>query len=80
MITKQAYKILSVSGVGCLVEAAGIEPASESTTPKHLHAYSAYLISNAGLPADGPADIPSLNLSPDLRESPGGSLLYDAVL
>ena len=39
-----------------LVEAAGIEPASESTTLKPLHAYPTYLISDTGLPAGRPAD------------------------
>ena len=36
-----------------LVEAAGVEPASESIPPKLLHAYSALLISLRGTPADG---------------------------
>ncbi len=61
------------------MEAAGIEPASESTTLKLLHAYPAYLVSDTRLPAGRPADIPSLNLSLDLRESSSGSLLIDAV-
>jgi len=62
-----------------MVEAAGIEPASESTTLKPLHAYPAYLFSDTRLPAGRPADILSLKLSLDLKESSSGSLLIDAV-
>jgi len=61
------------------VEAAGIEPASESITLKPLHAYPAYLFSDTRLPAGRPTDTPSLKLSLDLRESSSGSLLIDAV-
>ncbi len=49
-----------VDSLRILVEAAGIEPASESTTLKPLHAYPAYLVSDTGLPADRPTDTLSL--------------------
>jgi hypothetical protein len=62
-----------------MVEAAGIEPASESTTLKPLHAYPDYLFSGISLPPGRPPDILSLNLSPELRASSGGILLYDAL-
>jgi hypothetical protein len=63
-----------------LVEAAGIEPASESTTLRLLHAYPDYFISDPGLPSGRRPEI----LSPFvlLRSqgiAPGASLLNDAV-
>ncbi len=63
-----------------MVEAAGIEPASESTAPRLLHVYPDYFISDPGLPSGRRPEI----LSPFvlLRSQgrvPGASLLNDAV-
>ena len=63
-----------------MVEAAGIEPASESTTLRLLHAYPAYLFSDPGLPAGWLPEIPSPLILPRSQEKlPGASLLNDAV-
>ena len=42
-----------------MVEAAGIEPASESTTLRLLHVYPDYLVSDPGLPPGRRPEIPS---------------------
>jgi len=63
-----------------LVEAAGIEPASESTALRLLHAYPDYCISDAGLPSGRRPEIPSPFVLPrGQRKVPGASLLNDAV-
>ncbi len=38
------FELTLLQSCDLLVEAAGFEPASESTTSKRLHAYSAYLV------------------------------------
>ena len=59
-----------------MVEAAGIEPASESTTLRFLHVCSAYLISDDEPPANGLFYHPiSLYLASSSGERPETSLL-----
>jgi hypothetical protein len=61
------------------VEAAGIEPASESTTLRLLHVYPVYWFSDPGLPAGWLPEIPSPFVLPRSQGSlPGASLLADA--
>lgn len=63
-----------------MVEAAGIEPASESATPRLLHAYPDYLISDPGLPSGRRPEILSpFVLHRSQGRLPGASLLNDAV-
>ena len=63
-----------------MVEAAGIEPASESTTLRLLHVYPDYFISDPGLPSGRHPEIPSPVVLPRSQgKAPGTSLLYDAV-
>ena len=63
-----------------MVEAAGIEPASESTTLGLLHAYPSYLVSDPGLPEGRRPEIPSpFVLLRRQGKIPGASLLNDAV-
>jgi hypothetical protein len=62
-----------------MVEAAGIEPASGSTTLRPLHAYAAYCLSEPGLPTAGRPGFPSPSVSPRGRENlRAASLLNDA--
>ena len=63
-----------------MVEAAGIEPASESTTLRLLHVYPDYLVSDSGLPPGRRPEIPSpFVLLRRQGKIPGASLLNDAV-
>jgi len=63
-----------------MVEAAGIEPASESTTPRHLHVQSIYLILDEEPPVDRLLIVPSPFLSPRIQgKYPEPSLLSDAI-
>ena len=63
-----------------MVEAAGIEPASESTTLRLLHVYPDYFISDPGLPPGRRPEIPSpFVLLRSQRKLPGASPLNDAV-
>ena len=63
-----------------MVEAAGIEPASESTTLRLLHVYSVVCISADEAPTDRLFIIPSPFILPRIQgELPGASPHSDAI-